>query len=106
MRAKNPKNGTTEQAVLSGRPETRSVDSKSTSDRTCAGADVEAALHICGASEPTALLSAASRILIGCLRGILISAGFDAQDTAVPQNAVAIHHPHGNIKRISYANGS
>jgi hypothetical protein len=33
-------------------------------------------------------------------------AGFDAQHDVVPQRAVGIHHPHGNIKRISYANYS
>ncbi|EIE20478.1 trypsin-like serine protease [Coccomyxa subellipsoidea C-169] len=32
--------------------------------------------------------------------------GFDAQDDAVPTTAVGIHHPHGNIKRISYVNNS
>ncbi|BDA50643.1 probable lysyl endopeptidase at N-terminal half [Coccomyxa sp. Obi] len=32
--------------------------------------------------------------------------GFDAQDDAVPVNAVGIHHPHGNVKRISYVNNS
>ncbi|BDA42249.1 probable lysyl endopeptidase at N-terminal half [Coccomyxa sp. Obi] len=31
--------------------------------------------------------------------------GFDASD-AVPSRAVAIHHPAGNIKRISYANST
>ncbi len=31
--------------------------------------------------------------------------GFDAAD-ATPNRAVAIHHPAGNIKRISYANTS
>ena len=33
-------------------------------------------------------------------------AGFDAQDDAVPTNAVGIHHPHGDVKRISYVNGT
>ncbi len=31
--------------------------------------------------------------------------GFDASD-AVPSRAVSIHHPAGNIKRISYANST
>ena len=31
--------------------------------------------------------------------------GFDAAEE-VPHRAVAIHHPAGNIKRISYANDS
>jgi hypothetical protein len=31
--------------------------------------------------------------------------GFDAAD-AVPDRAIAIHHPAGNIKRISYANST
>ena len=31
--------------------------------------------------------------------------GFDAAEEA-PARAVAIHHPAGNIKRISYANSS
>ena len=31
--------------------------------------------------------------------------GFDAAEDA-PARAVAIHQPHGNIKRISYANDS
>lgn len=35
-----------------------------------------------------------------------VPAGFDAQDDAVPTTAVGIHHPHGNIKRISYVNNS
>ena len=33
------------------------------------------------------------------------SLGFDARD-ATPARALAIHHPAGNIKRISYANTS
>ena len=32
--------------------------------------------------------------------------GFDARPGYVPQKAVAIHHPNGNIKRISYANNT
>ena len=34
------------------------------------------------------------------------AAGFDAQWDTVPVNAVGIHHPHGNAKKISFANGS
>ena len=30
--------------------------------------------------------------------------GFDASEDAVPDRAVGIHHPNGNVKRISYAN--
>ena len=30
--------------------------------------------------------------------------GFDASENAVPDRAVGIHHPNGNVKRISYAN--
>ena len=30
--------------------------------------------------------------------------GYDASQTAVPERAVSIHHPNGNVKRISYAN--
>ena len=30
--------------------------------------------------------------------------GFDASVDAVPTQAVGIHHPNGNVKRISYAN--
>ena len=30
--------------------------------------------------------------------------GFDASEDAVPRQAVGIHHPNGNVKRISYAN--
>ena len=33
-------------------------------------------------------------------------AGFDAQYDTVPQNAVGIHHPHGNAKKISFVNGT
>ena len=33
------------------------------------------------------------------------SLGFDARE-ATPARALAIHHPAGNIKRISYANSS
>ena len=34
------------------------------------------------------------------------TAGFDAQDEAVPTQAIGIHHPHGNVKRISYVNNT
>ena len=30
--------------------------------------------------------------------------GYDATENAVPKRAIGIHHPEGNIKRISYAN--
>lgn len=30
--------------------------------------------------------------------------GFDASEDAVPHRAIGIHHPNGNVKRISYAN--
>ena len=30
--------------------------------------------------------------------------GYDASVAAVPARAVSIHHPNGNVKRISYAN--
>ena len=30
--------------------------------------------------------------------------GFDASEDAVPERAIGIHHPNGNVKRISYAN--
>ena len=30
--------------------------------------------------------------------------GFDASPDALPDRAVGIHHPNGNVKRISYAN--
>ena len=30
--------------------------------------------------------------------------GFDASGDAVPHQAIGIHHPNGNVKRISYAN--
>jgi hypothetical protein len=30
--------------------------------------------------------------------------GFDASPSRVPRRAIAIHHPSGNVKRISYAN--
>ena len=33
------------------------------------------------------------------------AAGFDAQWDTLPVNAVGIHHPHGNAKKISFANG-
>ena len=34
------------------------------------------------------------------------AAGYDAQDDAVPIEAVGIHHPHGDVKRISYVNNT
>ena len=30
--------------------------------------------------------------------------GYDGSVDAIPRRAIAIHHPHGNVKRISYAN--
>ena len=30
--------------------------------------------------------------------------GYDGSADAVPRRALAIHHPHGNVKRVSYAN--
>ena len=30
--------------------------------------------------------------------------GFDASPDKGPQRAIGIHHPNGNVKRISYAN--
>ena len=32
--------------------------------------------------------------------------GYDASTTAIPERAVSIHHPNGNVKRISYANAT
>ena len=32
--------------------------------------------------------------------------GYDASTAAVPERAVCIHHPNGNVKRISYANAT
>lgn len=69
--------------------------------------------HVCMCLQGTKLLfydSKADVLLLDIPESIpdhfhAYKVGFDAAEE-VPNRAVAIHHPAGNIKRISYANDS
>ena len=67
---------------------------------------------VCDVSKACALSSAHLGIYIwlellkNYMTRTRLLAGFDAQWDTVPQNAVGIHHPHGNAKKISFVNGT